>query len=146
MTGKPFSREKAHAMSVAAGGIGVGAQAWGLAVKLREIDRAMSVEQQAVVFEVHPELCFRAMNGPQPMAHSKKTAAGQNDRLAALSRSGVPATFLEKALANLRSGRDDFLDACAAAWTARRIFNGVAERLPRTLERDDRGLDMAIWF
>src|SRR5438876_768486 len=39
------SRGKAHVASVAAGGIGVGAQAWGLAAKLREIDSLMSIER-----------------------------------------------------------------------------------------------------
>lgn len=140
------NRGEAHATSVAAGGIGIGAQAWGLAAKLREIDQGMSVERQAVVFEVHPELCFWAMNGRQPMAHSKKTASGQNDRVTALSRNGVPATFLDETLVKLRSGRDDFLDACAAAWTAQRLFAGAAERLPKAVVRDSRGLDMAMWF
>jgi predicted RNase H-like nuclease len=140
------SRGKAHVASVAAGGIGVGAQAWGLSTKLREIDSSMTAERQRVVFEVHPELCFWALNSQQPMAHGKKTSAGRSDRIAALSRNRVPQVFLEQTVARLRSGHDDFLDACAAAWTARRIFIGAAERLPRTVERDNRGLDMAIWF
>ena len=29
------------------------------------------------MFEVHPELCLWAMNGQQPMPHSKKTVAGK---------------------------------------------------------------------
>jgi predicted RNase H-like nuclease len=49
-------------------------------------------------------------------------------------------------LDELRSGRDDFIDACAAAWTAQRVFDGAAERLPSNIERDSRGLDMAMWF
>jgi predicted RNase H-like nuclease len=139
-------RADAHATSVAGGGIGVGAQAWGLAIKLREADQAMSPELQTVVFEVHPELCFWAMNRGQPMQHGKKTGAGENDRIAALSQRSVPKTFLDDELGKLRSDRDDFLDACAAAWTARRVFDGAAERLPRNVVRDGRGLDMAMWF
>jgi hypothetical protein len=53
------------------------------------------------------------------MRHDKKMAPGENDRIAALINNGVPATFLDEVLGNLRNGRDDFLDACAAAWTAR---------------------------
>jgi predicted RNase H-like nuclease len=141
-----LTRADADAMSVAAGGIGVGAQAWGLAAKLLEVDQAMSTERQTVVFEVHPELCFWAMNGRQPMRHAKKTGAGENDRIAALVQSGVSKTFLDKMLGVLRGGRDDFIDACAAAWTARRVFEGAAERLPNKVVRDGRGLDMAMWF
>jgi predicted RNase H-like nuclease len=141
-----LSRADAHATSVAAGGTGVGAQAWGLAAKLREVDGAMSTELQTAVFEVHPELCFLAMNRRQPMRHGKKTGAGENDRIARLVESGIPEAFLEKVLGELRSGRDDFIDACAAAWTARRVFDGAAERLPNNAVRDSRGLDMAMWF
>ena len=80
------------------------------------------------------------------MRHDKKIAPGENDRVAALTRSGVPKTFLDDELGKLRSNRDDFLDACAAAWTARRVLRDEAERLPREVVRDGRGLDMAMWF
>ncbi len=133
-------------MSVAARGIGVSAQAWGLAAKLREVDQEMSPERQTVVFEVHPELCFWALNGRQPMPHGKRKTEGESDRIAALINHGVPASFLAKVLGTLRGGRDDLLDSCAAAWTARRVFDGVAERLPSKVMRDSRGLDMAMWF
>jgi predicted RNase H-like nuclease len=141
-----LNRADAHATSVAAGGVGVGAQAWGLAAKLREVDGAMSTKRQTVVFEVHPELCFWAMNGRQPMRHAKKTGAGENDRIAALVQSGIPNIFLDTVLGELRSGRDDFIDACAAVWTALRVFDGAADRLPHNIVRDSRGLDMAMWF
>ena len=86
------------------------------------------------------------MNGQQPMPHSKKTVAGENVCIEALVRSGAPAKFLAEVLGGLGSGRNDFLDACAAAWTARRVFDGVAERLPHNALRDGRGLDMAMSF
>jgi predicted RNase H-like nuclease len=139
------NRADAHATSVAAGGVGIGAHAWGLAAKLREVDEAMSPERQTLVFEVHPELCFWAMNGREPMPHAKKTGVGENDRIAALIRNGVPAAFVKKELGKLSSTRDDFLDACAAAWTARRVLGGMADRLPASIVRDSRGLDMAMW-
>ena len=105
-----LSRADAHAKSTAAGGVCIGAQAWGLATKLREVDEAMSTERQTVVFEVHPELCFWAMNGRQPMPHAKKTGVGENNRIAALIKNAVPETFLDKELGKLGSTRDDFLD------------------------------------
>ncbi|MBM0207375.1 DUF429 domain-containing protein, partial [Micromonospora sp. STR1s_5] len=45
-----------------------------------------------------------------------------------------------------RVGRDDFLDACAAAWTAQRIAERTASRFPRSPDLDRRSLDQAIWF
>jgi len=41
-----LNQADAHATSVAGGGIGIGAQAWGLAAKLREVDGAMSTARQ----------------------------------------------------------------------------------------------------
>jgi len=137
---------EAHAASLAAGGIGVAAQSWGLTTKLREVDSAMTPSLQSRVFEVHPELCFSAMNGGVPMSFSKSNGAGENERISALNQAGVPHDFVTEQLATLKSHRDDFIDACAAAWTAKRIFEARAERLPRDVTRDSRGLDMAIWY
>jgi predicted RNase H-like nuclease len=140
------SRAEADGLSTGSGGIGIGDHAWGLAAKLREVDAAMTVERQALVFEVHPEVSFWAMNGQSPMAFKKKSPGGESERIAVLAESGVPGGFIGQHLRELRSGRDDFLDACAAAWTALRIRRGVAGRFPHAAVSDARGLDMAIWF
>jgi predicted RNase H-like nuclease len=140
------TRVEAHRLSTSSGGIGIGAQAWGLAAKLREVDDAMTVERQALVFEVHPEVSFWAMNGRSPMKFSKKQPDGQSERIDVLARNGVPGDFIEQHMRELRSGRDDFLDACAAAWTASRIRRAEAGRFPAAAVCDARGLDMAIWF
>jgi predicted RNase H-like nuclease len=139
-----LSRHEADQLSRCGGGIGIGAQAWGLAAKLREADRFMTPERQQLVFEVHPEVSFSAMNGRAPITGSKKAIEGARQRKDALARAGFPLTFLNQVPQG--AGLDDFLDACAAAWTAKRIMEGTAERFPATPERDARGLDMAIWF
>ena len=43
-----------------------------------------------------------------------------------------------------RPGRDDRLDAAAAAWTARRLASGAADCLGAG-EYDDTGYPMNIW-
>jgi predicted RNase H-like nuclease len=140
-------RQQADALSRASGGIGISAQAWGLREKLLQVDREMTVDRQELVFEVHPEVSFWAMNNRTSMQYAKKKREGKADRKATLKRNGVPAVFIDRELiGRFRSRRDDFLDACAAAWTARRICSGVAERLPQEPMRDAKGLDMAIWF
>ena len=121
------------------GGIGVGAQAWGLAKKLREVDDLMSPEKQVLIYEVHPELSFREMAGHH-LQHSKKSSAGKSERINLLLDAGFPDLFLD------RGRTDDFFDACAALWTAERIYRGEAKRIPPIIERDPRGLDMAIWY
>jgi predicted RNase H-like nuclease len=139
-------RKEASQLSLDRGGIGIGAQAWGLRKKLLEIDTLMRPAKQATVYEVHPEVSFREMNGGQPLTHNKKTPVGERQRIKALKDNGFPGLFLN-VLKTLRSGRDDFLDACAALWTAERIYRGIATRIPQAeqAEFDGRGLDMAIW-
>ena len=91
-------------------------------------------------------MSFWAMNGSVPMMNSKKTAAGAEERIEALIRAGFPREFVQQPPIDLKVAQDDFLDACAAAWTARRIALGQAGRFPAVVERDARGLDMAIWY
>jgi predicted RNase H-like nuclease len=52
---KTDNRREASQLSVASGGIGIGAQSWGLRKKLLEIDRLITPDKQAIVYEVHPE-------------------------------------------------------------------------------------------
>jgi predicted RNase H-like nuclease len=139
------SRAEADRLNRAAGGIGIGAQAWGLAKKLLEVDALMTTMRQQIIREVHPELSFREMTG-RPLDHGKKTPAGQRERMEALISRGFPTSFVQTGPASLRIGRDDFLDACAALWTAERIYRGTAKRIPAMVECDVRGLDMALWF
>jgi predicted RNase H-like nuclease len=89
----------------------------------------------------------RSVNGGHPLIQSKKSPDGERLRVKALKEEGFPDSFLIP-LRDLRSGRDDFVDACAALWTANRIYRGVAKRLPAAehAEFDGRGLDMAIWL
>jgi predicted RNase H-like nuclease len=140
-------RKTASQLHIGRGGIGIGAQCWGLKKKLLEIDELMTLAKQRIVHEVHPEVSFCAMNGGRPLLHSKKTPEGERGRVSALKHADFPKTFLTP-LRTLHSGRDDFLDACAALWTAERIYRGTAKRIPdaEESERDERGLDMAIWF
>lgn len=140
------SREEASAANRAGGGVGIGAQAWGLSKKLREADEIMTPERQRLIYEVHPEVSFCVLNGNRPMASGKKTAEGEQARVEALIQGGFPREFVQQLPSGLRVGRDDFLDACVAAWTAKRISEGRSGRLPSQIERDAHGLDMAIWY
>jgi predicted RNase H-like nuclease len=139
------TRENASWIHKNQGGIGIGAHCWGLKGKLVEIDTLITPAKQGTVYEIHPEVTFREMNGEQPLTHHKKTTEGERQRIEVLMTISFPEPFLAK-LGTLRGGRDDFLDACAALWTAQRIYRGIAKRLPDKSERDQRGLDMAIWF
>ena len=117
---------EARVLSVrATGGTSLSAQAWQLVRSIRALDEALGEPPAEHVVEVHPELAFRAL-GPA-VADPKVTARGFAQRLAALRTvMDVDAALLD---APLRVPTVDALDACAAAWSARRIADGTAECL-----------------
>lgn len=118
--------------------------------KMREIDALMSPALQMRVFEVHPELAFWAMNGGQALPLPKKVRGRAHEPGLALRRqlltgSGFPLHALPAASYRISEvGADDLLDACACAWSARRIVAGLARRFPQEPPEDARGLRMEI--
>ncbi|SRR6266487_624736 len=125
-------------------GRGLSRQAWGIAPKIKQVDDAITPECQQWTFEVHPEVCFWAMNQHRPMSHNKKTEAGRAERLNLL-RSVFPD--IQRHLLNRPSGvgQDDLLDAAAAAWTALRLYKSNALHICNP-ERDEKGLVVTIWY
>jgi predicted RNase H-like nuclease len=112
--------------------------------KIHEVDRLMSPDLQQRVCEVHPEVCFWALNGNQPLPDPKRSQAGEYERLRLLAN--VFADDLAKEEVPVPAARDDFYDACAATWTAWRCATGKASCLPDNAPRDSRGLRMEIVY
>jgi len=92
------------------------------------------------------------MNGRVPLCEPKKLRnrlyeRGLEMRKALLMEEGFSADFLKAA--NFRkadAGLDDFLDACACAWSAARIFRGEAIRFSAAEPpRDANGVRMQIF-
>src|SRR5215467_10248255 len=54
-------------------GRGLSQQAFGIIPKIKQVDNAITPDSQQWAFEVHPEVCFWALNQRQPMLHNKKT-------------------------------------------------------------------------
>jgi predicted RNase H-like nuclease len=119
--------------------------------KIREADALMTPELQARIVECHPEGAFWAMNGGAALTEPKKLKsrnypAGLALRRQLLERAGFPAAFLAaRRFRPSQAGEDDFLDACACAWTARRVLRGEARSFPEEPRLDPRGLRMQIW-
>jgi predicted RNase H-like nuclease len=126
--------------SRAVSGRGLSRQTFGILPKVHELDEVMTTERQARLVEVHPEVSFAVLAG-HPMAHPKRTPQGGAERLAVLRSAfidvdgcaGIP-------IAGVRL--DDVLDALAAAWSARRLAQGIATRMGGDV--DARGLRMEI--
>ncbi len=116
------------------------AQAYALRARVLEAEMVASADPR--VFEVHPEVSFRAMAG-EPLPWGKKTWNGTMARRSLLARHGIG---IQHDLGDAgRAAADDVLDACAAAWTARRIARGEADSLPDPPQLIA-GREIAIWY
>ncbi len=125
-------------------------QTFWLFPKIRETDSMVTPPLQSRVYECHPEAAFWAMNGQIPLQMPKKLKGracgpGLEFRLALLVAQGFCSRFLrETKFRPKEAGADDFLDACACAWTAARIHRGEAFRFPQVPPLDAKGLRMEI--
>lgn len=121
-------------------GAGLSRQAYALAPRVLEAE-AVAAGNEAV-FEVHPELSFRAMAG-RPAAASKRSWAGMWERLALLRAQGIelPAELAGAGLVPAA----DLIDAAAAAWTAARRTAGRAQPVAAP-ETDRTGRLISIWY
>ncbi|MCW2831879.1 MAG: hypothetical protein JWP31_2571 [Aeromicrobium sp.] len=127
----------ANAANRAALGLGLSKQTWYLVPKIRDVRDWLATGPTMPVVEAHPEVCFAAMNG-SVLVDGKTTVAGEALRRSLLGAHGLHVET------NRRAGVavDDVLDAAATAWTARRLADGEAERLPPEPRGD---LHPAIW-
>lgn len=120
--------------------------------KILEADRLLQQQPdlRARLLECHPEVSFWAMNGCAEVPVPKKVKGRVNEpgltfRLGLLKAAGFPISGIDRAAARaLDAGFDDLVDACAAAWTARRVRQGAALRFPDPPERDGFGIPMSI--
>jgi predicted RNase H-like nuclease len=120
-------------------GLGLSAQAHALGPRILHVTALASSDPR--LYEVHPEVSFRAMHGAAPLRYRKKSAGGVFERLELLRRHGIELGDLGEAAT---CPIDDVLDAAAAAWSAHRIALGTAGSFPDEPEVVD-GLRVAIW-
>ena len=66
-------------------GRGLSQQAWGIAPKIKQVDDAITPECQQWAFEVHPEVCFWALNQtpPNEAQQEDKRGSRRKDRRSA---------------------------------------------------------------
>lgn len=130
-----------------ADGAGLTKQLWHILPKVRQVDDWITPDRQQSFREGHPELAFTAAAG-RPMAHYKKTAEGEAERLGAL------AAFISRPVAEgwlaaaqgTGAARDDIVDALALCWSSARVALGINGQVPASPPVDSRGLAMAMVF
>jgi predicted RNase H-like nuclease len=131
--------DDARAESLAACGRSLSVQTFGLVPAIRSLDEALGDPPDPRVHEVHPELAFRALD--RRVADPKASGRGLAQRIRALE----PGMEVLDALAAAPGAVPpvDALDACAVAWSARRLADGRAESVGDD-RRDARGRPMRI--
>lgn len=138
------THEEAKDMHYRADGRRISAQAWAILPKIREVDELMRTDHslRQRIDEMHPEVSFCRWGG-QPMKHRKTRKLGYLEREALID--SVWPGERDRLCRNVRgeASRDDFNDAFAALWTARRITDGTAVHL-MSPENDQEGLPMRI--
>ena len=128
----------ACAASFAALGKKISKQTWALVPKIKEVEQ-WRTSAGCPVYEVHPEAAFAAMGGCV-IGERKRTSEGAQVRRALLISDGLTPPERPAGI-----GVDDLLDACAAAWSTRRLARGEGRSLPDP-PVIVRGQPQAIWF
>ena len=131
-------------------GKAISRQTFAICPKIAEVDDALSGgDARPTVREVHPELCFWALNGWRPMEWSKKRGKGRRERLEILkaveSRSGQICRDACESFPRKLVARDDILDALSAAVVACHS-EGSLRTVPEHPPLDARGLPMEIVY
>ena len=125
-------------------GLGISKQSWNLIPKINELDQILQIKIRPQIYESHPELCFQIMNDGA-LKFSKKEKLGIKERKNILIKNGFDKKFLDNNLKkNKNFHSDDFLDACALSWTAKRIINEQNINLPEDPEKDELGIIMQM--
>ena len=131
--------EAAKRIAIATTGKSISRQAWNLLPKMRDAAPHWA-RDPGRIREVHPECSFATMAGA-PLASSKKSRAGLDERRALLDAHGIAVP--EPRVRGTKP--DDVLDAAGVAWTAHRVATGIAMSLPDPPERDAEGRPVAVW-
>lgn len=143
--------EEAKRISQEASGKQLSRQTFAIVPKIREVDKLLRANARArrIVREIHPEICFWAFAGGNPMRHNKKTGVGFLERLALLQRlrpsAGWDSGRIRGECRRRELADDDILDAMAAAVTATADLRAL-RTLPELPAKDSFGLPMEMVY
>jgi predicted RNase H-like nuclease len=128
--------ERASYVSKRLFGKSMSLQSWYLFPKIKDVQTIIH-DAHINLYEIHPELSFRAMNHEEVILESKKSKEGFEIRNALLRRHFESFDF--ESIRNLYPRKDvmdnDILDAMAVLWSAKRIQANEASFLPKIPEK-----------
>lgn len=126
-------------------------QAWNITPKIKIIDQFLTNQPtlQDVIFESHPELVFRNLNGGM-IFQKKNTKKGLRHRLSLVSdREKIAKDFFRDIKEEFRRNEveeDDIVDSMALALAAKQSEEKGLKTLPENPEKDSSGLVKAIHY
>lgn len=126
-------------------------QAWNITPKIKTIDQFLTdqPELQDVVFESHPELIFKNLNGGM-IYQKKNTKKGLRHRLSLVSdREEIAKDFFRDIKEEFRRNEveeDDIVDSMALALAAKQSEKKGLKTLPENPKKDSKGLVKAIHY
>lgn len=149
----PGDRHRAAEIERQYAGKGINKQSFAIAPKIAEVDKVLrdrGASAAPPVREVHPEVCFWALNGKMPMHHSKRDYKGIKERMEVLKRCEQRTEKICKSackyLWNPQVAGDDILDALAAAVTAKLGWPNKLRTLPECPPKDNQCLPMEMVY
>ena len=132
-------------------GKGISQQSFAIIPKIREADELLATSTRArrSLREIHPEVCFCALNGGSAMSHTKKSKEGFSERMALIKAYLPGATEMaEQVLCDYRRkdvAKDDIADALVALVTAMSPADEL-RTLPEKPELDSRNIPMEMVY
>jgi predicted RNase H-like nuclease len=126
-------------------------QVLGIILKIKQVDQLLISNNvaQLRIKEVHPELCYWALNYRNSMVFNKKDRRGIRERKEVLfsryPHCELIFKYAERAYDRKDVARDDILDALAAAVTASK-GEQVLINIPENPEIDAKGLPMQMVY
>lgn len=127
-------------------------QAWNITPNIKIVDQYLQNDEalREKVFESHPELLFRILNGNNSILQKKATKKGLRHRLGLLKKQSKFADdFFRDIKEEYRRNQvdeDDIVDAMSLALFALRSIEGDMKTLPDNPPTDSTGLPMAIHY
>lgn len=144
---KAAKEKKGKLASVRKTGGCLSQQTWAITGKIVEVDAFVQSDKRNILREVHPEVCFCALNGKKHLSARKTIEQGKLERLTICSRYFADASqLLDKARLCKGVKPDDVLDALAAAITAKLGEANGYKTLPDNPPKDSAGLPMEMVY
>jgi predicted RNase H-like nuclease len=144
------SREEADKIHRSIDGRGVNVFSWNLYPRIRDVDTELQKNSQLrdKVYEVHPEISFRALNDGDYIVAAKRNPKGESIRSSLFDNYFGSGAFDEMRKIHYHKdvANHDINDAFAVLSTAERIYCGNAVSIPTEIEFDSVGLRMGIWY